>query len=159
MTNLRSFAIFTAIPLLLIIGLGYLYMYKNTPPASDAKNGDMLTFAGETFSIEIASTQPAQVRGLSGRSSLPEGTGMLFWFTRDGLYPFWMPDMRFSIDIVWIDKNWTVVHIEEGVAPETYPQTFSSPVPARYVLELPSGTITRINGKIGQKVGLIPGNP
>lgn len=171
MTNIRSFAIFTALPLLLIIGLAYLYVQKNgigTPEPTRIMDEvtietktprNSLLFSGERFTIEIARTPESQVRGLSGRGSLPEGTGMLFWFLKDGLYPFWMPEMRFSIDIVWIDKDWTVVHIEESVAPETYPMTFSSPTPARYVLELPAGTVAKIGGKIGQKISLDPENP
>ena len=84
---------------------------------------------------------------------------MLFWFTKDDLYPFWMPEMNFPIDIIWIDKAWKVVHTEEHVTPDTYPATFSSPTPARYVLELPDGTVKNIGGKIGQSISLVRGTP
>ncbi len=115
---------------------------------------DTLVLSGETFFVEIMRSREAQAKGLSGRESLPDDHGMLFWFTQDGFYPFWMPDMNFAIDILWIDQYWNVVHIEEGVSPETYPATFSSPVLARYVLELSAGSVERIGANIGQKITL-----
>lgn len=159
----RTFPLITILSIVLALGLILLFTKTRAedpaPGTLSEESQSTFLLAGQTFSVEIVSTPEAQAKGLSGRTTLPEGSGMLFWFSRDDFYPFWMPDMQFSIDILWMDKDWNVVHIEERVAPESYPQTFSSPVPARYVLELPAGTVQNIGIKTGQKGTLSWGNP
>ena len=98
-----------------------------------------LTVGTATLQVEIAQTTEQKITGLSYRPSLAEGRGMLFIFDTDGRHGIWMKDMQFPIDIIWIDAAMKVVHIEKSVAPDTYPQVFTSPVPARYVLEVPAG--------------------
>jgi hypothetical protein len=61
---------------------------------------------------------------------------MLFVFAKPALLGFWMPDMNFSIDIMWIDKDFKIVGIEDNIAPETYPEIFRPPSPVMYVLEV-----------------------
>jgi uncharacterized membrane protein (UPF0127 family) len=55
----------------------------------------------------------------------------------------WMKDMKFSIDMIWMTDDGTVVNAAEHLAPDSYPQTFQSSVPARYVLEVPDGFISQ----------------
>ena len=97
-----------------------------------------LTIGNATLQVEIAQTEKQKMIGLSHRKSLAEGNGMLFMFNTDEKHGIWMKDMHFPIDIVWIDNDMKVVHIEQNIAPDTYPQTFTSPTPARYVLEVPA---------------------
>jgi hypothetical protein len=66
---------------------------------------------------------------------------MLFVFEKPGRYGFWMPDMHYPIDILWLDDQYSVVAAARSVAPESYPDTFMPPVPARYVLETSPGVI------------------
>ena len=63
---------------------------------------------------EIADSAERQRRGLSGRPSLARGEGMLFVYDEPAPRGFWMPDMNFDIDIVWIRAG-RVVHIEQRV--------------------------------------------
>lgn len=100
-----------------------------------------LKIDGVDFEIFIADNAALQEQGLSGWTSLQSSQGMLFVFNKDGKYPFWMKDMNFPIDIVWLDSTYNIVHIEKDLAPSTYPNSFSSNLPARYVLELPANTI------------------
>ncbi len=144
-----------------ILGGGLLYMkHQSTSNGVSVPQSPLasVVIGGETFSVEIATTPEEQERGLSGRKNLPDGHGMLFWFLADGHYPFWMPDMNFPIDIVWIDRSWSIVHIEHDVSPASYPATFASPTPARYVLEIPSGVAEKLQLKIGQSVAFSEGN-
>lgn len=91
--------------------------------------------------VELAET-PAQIeRGLSKRKSLPKDQGMLFVFKQPGLYPFWMKDMYFPIDIIWIGADKKVVGFSENLAPESYPETFAPPLPVQYVLEVDAGWV------------------
>ena len=89
--------------------------------------------------MEIANTDAERTQGLSGRASLPAGTGLLFVFESPGKYGFWMKDMNFPIDIVWLGDGMLPVGIEKNVSPDSYPQVFYPPVPVRYVLEVNAG--------------------
>lgn len=94
---------------------------------------------GSPMRVFVAETPMELERGLGGRDSLSPADGMLFVFPEDGVYGIWMKNMRFSIDIVWLSAEGQVVHIEERVSPETYPQAFRNTELARFVLELPAG--------------------
>ena len=98
-----------------------------------------LTVASSTFSVMIAQTPDETTRGLSGMTSLPQDKGMLFIFDDNIVRGFWMPDMHFAIDMVWIDSNWRVIGIAQHATPESYPKVFYSNGPAKYVLEVSDG--------------------
>src|SRR3989338_8221873 len=76
---------------------------------------------------------------------------MLFIFDKPDNYGFWMKDMRFPIDIIWLDQNFKVVHVEKSVATSTYPKVFYPSGPATYVLEVNSGISDSINLQIGDE--------
>lgn len=88
--------------------------------------------------VEIAKTSQEVQKGLSGREYLDQNRGMLFVFSRPDLYRFWMPNMNFPIDIIWIaDKK--VVGTEEGVSNDfnpTNPKFYTPPQPVQHVLEV-----------------------
>lgn len=107
---------------------------------------------GLEIEAQLADTVDLQMLGLSGRDGLSRKAGLLFSFTEDGKYPFWMKDMSFAIDIIWIDQNMKIVHIEHSVDPNTFPKTFDSPMPARYVLEIASGLSREHNLQKGDGV-------
>jgi uncharacterized protein len=46
-------------------------------------------------------------------------------FDREGYQGFWMKEMNFPIDIVWLNKDKKIVHIEHNVSPDTYPKIFN----------------------------------
>lgn len=95
---------------------------------------------GETaLVVFVADTQSKRDKGLSGRKKLGLFEGMYFIFHKDGRYGIWMKDMKFPIDIIWLDRNHEVVHIEKNISPETFPKVFTPSKPARYVLEVKSG--------------------
>jgi hypothetical protein len=78
---------------------------------------------------------------------------MLFVFDTPGRYGFWMKNMKFSIDILWLDSEETVVHIAENVPPcqdDTCP-VLMPPSDARYVLEIPSGEAAKSGIIISEK--------
>jgi uncharacterized membrane protein (UPF0127 family) len=88
---------------------------------------------------EIATSSEALEQGLSGRVSLPQNQGMLFVFSQVGNRGFWMRNMSFPIDIVWINKDKVVVGVSANVDPSSYPNLFFPPSPIKYVLELNAG--------------------
>ncbi|MBI2096727.1 MAG: DUF192 domain-containing protein, partial [Candidatus Sungbacteria bacterium] len=90
---------------------------------------------------------------LSGRDSLAYNHGMIFIFLQPGLYRFWMPDMHFPIDIIWIAGE-RVVGITGDISPEfdpDHPVFYTPPVPAQYALEVNAGFAAANNIKAGDK--------
>ena len=69
--------------------------------------------AGQVIKVELAITPEARARGLSGRQGLTQDEGMLFVFDTPGKYPFWMKDMNFAIDMIWISEDSKVVYIKK----------------------------------------------
>ena len=110
---------------------------------------------GKTFSVQIANTDILRQMGLSLRDSLKEDEGMLFVFQKLDKYGFWMKDMKFPIDILWIGSDFRVIHIEKSLSPSTYPKVFYSETPAVYVLEVSAGQSDQIGVKIGDNVQFI----
>jgi len=93
----------------------------------------------QPLSLLFARTDTEQELGLGQRASLPIDEGMLFIFDTPSEYAFWMKDMSFPIDMIWLDAGFHIVYIAENVSPDTYPQTFSPSAPSLYVLETNAG--------------------
>ncbi len=162
----------TLLVLLLVVGGVAVFMDKSNDSSarevgtthskqSPADNADSIvadpstavvnaSIGGQDFKLEKADSIESQQKGLSGRSGLGTGDGMLFSSDIDEEYCMWMKDMKFAIDIVWLDADQKVVYMEQDVKPETYPQDFCAT--SRYVVELPAGTIAKAGIMPGQKV-------
>lgn len=93
----------------------------------------------QKIDVIVADTPTERERGLSGREKLSDREGMLFEFNREDKYCFWMKDMNFAIDIIWINANKKVVDVKTDVSPDTYPATFCPNEPALFVVEVNAG--------------------
>lgn len=124
----------------------------------------MLAFEGNTrtfvrigsveIPVEVARTPAEAQKGLSGRASLDTRGGMLFIFPIAAKHSFWMPDMHFPIDIIWINDG-MVVDVSENVSNEFDPNSpifYTPSVPAQYVLEVNAGFALSRGIKIGDPV-------
>jgi uncharacterized membrane protein (UPF0127 family) len=90
------------------------------------------------ISVEVVDTPELRRQGLSGLGSLADDRGMLFTFDEASTKNcFWMKDMKFSIDMVWMNEDREVVTVTPNVTPETYPETFCPEKSAKYGLEIP----------------------
>ncbi len=108
---------------------------------------------GETnFKTDVSDTPALQKLGLSGRQSLASDRAMLFVFNDSGYYSFWMKDMKFAIDMIWINEDKKIVYIASNVKPESYPESFKSDRLAKYVLEVKANTVMEKNIKVGDMV-------
>ncbi len=131
---------------LLILGyLGYFWYQDTYASPNSGKEFVILTLNTQEVKAEVVRSYTDKRKGLSFRDSLAPRTGMLFVFN-DMQYPqIWMKDMRFAIDILFIDKEGRIVQIFESATPESYfetpPRMFRSLEASRYVLELPAGTV------------------
>lgn len=104
------------------------------------------------LNLHVAKT-PEEIRnGLSGWRSLAENEGMLFVLEGDRM-PFWMPDMLFALDIIWLDAVFNVVAIAEDVQPCTPGRECPSYLPDAdfdYVIEVNAGWAARNDIAIGR---------
>jgi uncharacterized protein len=112
---------------------------------------DTILLRGKEFDVFVADTEQKRVRGLSGVEILEANDGMFFVFQKNDLWGIWMKEMKIPIDIIWLDENMRVVHIEEKVSPESFPKVFTPSQFARYVLEVSSGTVERVGIKVGDE--------
>lgn len=149
--------------ILVIASIAIIFFFASPNKTWTIKNDvDTIKYvkiAGETLKVEVASTPNEWEKGLSGRKELKKDEGLLFVFNYSDEYPFWMKDMNFAIDIIWIDEDFRVVYIKENATPESYlsvgkagPETFSPQKKARYVLEVNSSFSEKNNLKVGDFV-------
>ena len=96
---------------------------------------------GSSIVAELAVTDLERMRGLMFREHLGEDQGMLFIFDQEDKHSFWMKNMTFAIDILWLDREKRIVHIERRVPPcrKNPCPSYAPNYPALYVLELMAG--------------------
>ncbi len=96
---------------------------------------------GFAVTAELAVGEEERARGLMYREKLQEDQAMLFLFETEDIHSFWMKNMRFPIDILWLDGNRRIVHIEVRVPPCPHDPcpTYTPAAPSAFVLELQSG--------------------
>ncbi|NIT04376.1 hypothetical protein GTO10_05725 [Candidatus Saccharibacteria bacterium] len=127
----------------LILGGRFLLVGKGdselrTPPQA------LLVRIGETvIEAEVFSTDEERTQGLSARENLLPDKGALFVFESLGIYPFWMKDMLFPVDIIWINADHVVVDIEEDISPSSFPQKFAPSQEVLYAIEVNAGFVTQ----------------
>ena len=109
-----------------------------------------ISIDGHDFMVEVVTTDAALQKGLGGRSDLCRTCGMLFQFPVSGKYSFWMKDMRFPLDIIWINRD-TIVQMEKNVS-QTSSGTLVPIYDADRVLEINSGSADGAGFKVGDKV-------
>lgn len=103
-----------------------------------------------SFHLSVADTPESRAKGLGGRENMAVDQGMIFVFSEPAMQCFWMKDMHFPIDIIWLDSDRKVVHIETDVSQESYPEKFCPQKLAKYVLELRAGQAKRSEIRQGQ---------
>ena len=107
--------------------------------------GPIVRVGGVEIPVEVADTPQRKLQGLSDRLVLPADTGMLFPYERQSRYNFWMKNMHFPLDIVWIGADCKVVDVTLNAPPPEPGQAwnelplFSPKLPAQYVLEINAG--------------------
>lgn len=102
--------------------------------------------------VEVATTVEERENGLGGRDSLADDSGMLFIFPDppgEVTLAFWMKDMKFSLDMIFLNRNKEVVFVERD-APAGSAELIEPPVPYLYVLEVNAGDAADI--KPGDKL-------
>lgn len=108
-----------------------------------------------TIDVEIAANETAYEKGLSGRDGLEENKGMLFVFANDRFLNFWMKDMKFPLDVLFIASDNKIVGVQTmPVCLEEPCPVFTSKKIAQYALEVSQGYAAKNKIKPGNTVVL-----
>ena len=114
----------------------------------------VITSKGVSIPVEVSDTPEKRSLGLGKRNKLENGWGMLFVFEKRIPHSFWMKNMRFPIDIIWLD-NQRIVELVENVPPPhegESPKVMEPRLPSNFVLEIESGRARALGLKVGQKL-------
>lgn len=114
-----------------------LPFFRKTPTAA---------VKSKSFKLLVANSSKEKQIGLSNKKSLPQNYGMIFPYKTAGFYAFWMKDMKFPIDIIFI-RNGRIVTIHSQVQP---PKA-KSDYPLLYLPQEPSDTVLEINAGLSKK--------
>jgi hypothetical protein len=141
--------------LLIIIGGVYLaqnYLKEGKIGSSPTAN---VIIGNHTFKVSEAVSQQEQEIGLSETGSISQDQGMIFLFKAPAYYSFWMKDMKFPIDIIYIKED-TIVTIKSNAQPPKNASgnliIYTPTDPADKVLEIQAGLSQKYNFKNGDKV-------
>ena len=128
------------------------------PYASTYATGSEVVIDGNTVDIALSTTTTEIDQGLQDRPTLGANDGMLFVFNKASIYQFWMPNMSFSLDMIWIGSDNKIVHISRNAPPlldPSKPVWFKPSSPAQYVLEVNANYAATHNIRIGDAVQFV----
>lgn len=107
---------FKSIPIAVVIAIGMIIAGNMVFQIAGSKEKASLIINSRTISAYVARSESEKARGLSGRLGLKKNEGMLFIFEAAERYGFWMKDIRFPIDIIWI-RDRKIVGLEKNIPP------------------------------------------
>ncbi|MBN1262924.1 MAG: DUF192 domain-containing protein [Candidatus Pacebacteria bacterium] len=119
-----------------------------------SQDSQFIMINGQKIFVEIADTPEKIGQGLSNRESMPENQGMLFIFKQSAVRPFWMKEMKFDLDFVFI-KDKKVIDLATDIprpADNRLPTVIIAKADFDQALEVNSGTIKKLGIEIGQEV-------
>lgn len=136
--------------ILLLVIIGGSYSYLSTQqftnyPRKQAKLGS------HQLTLIITDTQQRKVTGLSGSKPLRDYEGMLFQFPAPGRYGFWMKDMAYALDFIYLRNN-IVVEVKENVSPSSFPDIIIPEKEFNAAIEVGAGAVSKKKIRIGDKL-------
>ena len=88
-----------------------------------------------TYNLWVANTPKKRRLGLSRIKSIPKYSGMIFVYNNDQPRTFTMKDTYIPLQIIFLDKNYNVVHQEKGMPRQR--NSISCSEDCRFVVEIP----------------------
>jgi len=144
-----------AILLIVVAGIYFTRDFSNGRATfSFFKKPTIVTIDNHSFNVVIAKSEKELEIGLSETKSLAQNQGMIFLFNKLDYYSFWMKDMKFPIDIIFINID-HIVTIEDNVpiiTGQKNPSIYTPTQTANRVLEIQAGLAKKYNFKIGDNV-------
>lgn len=138
-----------------IISLFFVLLFLTSCNSNILKDDSIeLDIGGYIVNVEIVSDFSNKAKGLSGRDNLCEDCGMLFIYNNKAKYSFWMKNMNFPLDIIYINHD-EIVEIFKNVQAFSNNDEFTEIFPnyeADKVLELNAGWCDLHNVEIGDRI-------
>lgn len=117
------------------------------------KDKAKICFDENCFKVNLALTERERKRGLMFKEDLAPDEGLLFVYNKSSIYSFWMKNVSFPLDIIWISQNKEVVEIKRNVLPcqdDSCPK-INPGKKAKYVLEIKGGLSEEMGIFVGDK--------
>ncbi len=112
---------------------------------------------GKSVTAELAVSDEERARGLMFREKILPDQAMLFVFEEEGVHSFWMKNTLVVLDMIWLDSDKRIIHIEADVPP--CPQdpcpSYGPLGPARYVLELKGGVAAGLGLNVADRLQFV----
>ena len=150
--------VFVAV-IVLLAGIFWLGRQDIAQVELTSQTCSLIAVDDNTFCLWVADSGDERGQGLSGIYRETMGVdGMIFVFEDSAVRNFWMLEMRFDLDVLWV-KDGVIVKIDKRIrAPETSgeePQGMSSdPYEVDQVIELPAGSVNTFALNVGDQVRL-----
>jgi uncharacterized protein len=158
MTYLEKISFFIREHLRLLIGLVvviliFIFVISLIVNNSD-KKVTQVQLNDQVFKVQIAKTDQEKQIGLSNTKKLPQDQGMLFLFSNPGFYSFWMKEMKFPIDIIYINGNRVTTIIKNALPPSDSVSltTYQPKEKSDKVLEVNAGLADKYNIREGSVI-------
>lgn len=133
----------------LLIFIVFIFFLK----IASAESIQRVLFKDISIKVEIADTKEKKTKGLMFRESLGELEGMLFVYPKEDTQCFWMKNMKFPIDIIWINSDKIIVDIKKNLKPcNNFCESIVPIAKAQYVLEVNAGFTDKHSISIGDEV-------
>lgn len=112
---------------------------------------------GFSATAELAVSDEERAQGLMFREKLNEDQAMLFLFEGEEVHSFWMKNMRFAIDILWLDSQKRIVHLESRVppCPKDPCPSYTPAAPAAFVLEVQAGFVEKHGLRLYDRIDFV----
>ena len=146
------------------------YNKKEIDPVSLQESVDpdsvQLLLGLSEYNLELADTPDKISKGLSGKNNIPRKSGMLFVMPEEKRHDFWMKDCLTDMDTIFMNGEGKIVNMHRMIAESPRQQfesrhqyenrlrLYSSEEPAKYVIEIPPGDITRLGLGVGKTVDI-----
>ncbi len=138
--------------LAVIVGIAFVMMLPSEVEHESVEfSRDTIKIDDIVLTVQVADTDHLRADGLMFQEELPYDEGMLFVFDDSKKRTFWMSNMQFSLDIIWINSQVNIVHIEKNVPAcnttetETCPRYDGGGKDAKYILEVTAGFVDEFN--------------
>lgn len=170
-TQRKSILVVIVLCIIIISALSYCKLNQNTSVCNsfkkvDSSNADSsfahqfsgydvqeVKIGANLYTLYIADTPEKRTQGLSNVRTMPHSVGLAFIFEQAAPHSFWMKDMYFPLDFVYVNEG-KIVDLIENVPPESYPSTILPQYPALVVIELNAGQVKEGGLKIGDPIEL-----
>jgi uncharacterized membrane protein (UPF0127 family) len=138
---------------------GSLKLGIQAPPQATITPNKTIIVGTKSIRVQIANTPDERTKGLSGITSLGDNDGMLFVFTPKDAAIFWMKEMLFPLDIIWIN-NGKIIRIDKNIpkppagTQDSQLKTYSAGQLVDGVLEVNGGFSDKNKVKVGDTADL-----